>query len=67
LLGNFGRTLDERLHCIATYGGDSNALAWRVLMDHCQQRLPWSEPGQKWVPMTRIFSLSDALAAKKSP
>jgi L-rhamnose mutarotase len=37
--------------------------AWEALMDRYQQRLPWSETGQKWVPMTRIFSLTETLAA----
>ena len=36
---------------------------WEQLMDRYQQRLPWAETGQKWVPMTRIFSLKEALAA----
>lgn len=33
--------------------------AWEALMDTFQQRLPWAKPGQKWVPMERIFSLRD--------
>lgn len=37
--------------------------AWEALMDRYQQRLPWAEAGQKWVPMTRIFSLAETLAA----
>ena len=32
---------------------------WEVLMDAFQQRLPWAKPGQKWLPMDRIFSLGD--------
>jgi L-rhamnose mutarotase len=32
--------------------------AWEALMDRYQQRLPWAWAGQKWVPMTRIFSLT---------
>jgi L-rhamnose mutarotase len=48
----------------ATRENDAKTQAWEALMDGYQQRLPWSEPGQKWVPMTRIFSLTDALAAK---
>lgn len=35
---------------------------WEALMDRYQQRLPWAEPGQKWVPMARIFSLKECLA-----
>jgi L-rhamnose mutarotase len=36
---------------------------WEQLMDRYQQRLPWAQAGQKWVPMGRIFSLQEALAA----
>jgi L-rhamnose mutarotase len=45
---------------------DAKTQAWEQLMDRYQQRLPWAEPGQKWVPMTRIFSLKEALAAECS-
>lgn len=30
---------------------------WEALMDNYQQRLPFANKGQKWVPMERIFSL----------
>jgi L-rhamnose mutarotase len=40
--------------------------AWEALMDRYQQRLPWAETGQKWVPMTRIFSLTETLSAGPS-
>ncbi|RDS83761.1 L-rhamnose mutarotase [Dyella monticola] len=43
---------------------DEKTQAWEHLMDRYQQRLPWAEAGQKWVPMTRIFSLADALKAR---
>jgi L-rhamnose mutarotase len=33
--------------------------AWEALMDTFQQRLPWAAPGQKWVPMKRMFSLAE--------
>lgn len=33
--------------------------AWEALMDTFQRRLPWAKPGQKWVPMERIFSLGE--------
>ena len=42
---------------------DPKTHAWEELMDRYQQRLPWAETAQKWVPMTRIFSLKDALTA----
>jgi Uncharacterized conserved protein len=32
---------------------------WEALMDTFQQPLPWAAPGQKWVPMTRIFNLAE--------
>lgn len=37
---------------------DQKTQEWEVLMDRYQQRLPWAKAGQKWVPMTRIFSLT---------
>lgn len=33
--------------------------AWERLMSSFQRALPWAAPGQKWVPMQRIFSLAD--------
>jgi L-rhamnose mutarotase len=39
---------------------DARTQAWETLMDGYQQRLPWAEAGQKWVPMKCIFSLADA-------
>jgi L-rhamnose mutarotase len=42
---------------------DPKTREWEARMDVYQQRLPWAEPGQKWVPMARIFSLTEALAA----
>lgn len=32
-------------------------LEWEKLMDRFQQRLPWANPGVKWVLMDEIFSL----------
>lgn len=33
--------------------------AWERLMWTFQRALPWAAPGEKWVPMQRIFSLTD--------
>jgi L-rhamnose mutarotase len=43
---------------------DAKTLEWERLMDRYQQRLPWAGPGQKWVPMGRIFSLCQALEGR---
>jgi L-rhamnose mutarotase len=32
---------------------------WEQLMWRFQLPLPWADPGQKWVPMERIFNLAD--------
>ncbi len=32
---------------------------WETLMWRFQLPLPWADPGQKWVPMERIFDLAD--------
>jgi len=42
---------------------DARTKEWEQLMDRYQQRLPWAEAGQKWVPMQRIFSLQASLKA----
>lgn len=34
-------------------------IAWEALMDRFQQRIPWAEDGQKWVPAKEIFSLDE--------
>jgi L-rhamnose mutarotase len=33
--------------------------AWENLMWEFQQSLPFASPGEKWVPMTRIYALSE--------
>jgi L-rhamnose mutarotase len=35
--------------------------AWERLMWTFQRPLPWAKPGQKWVPMEKIFSLTEVL------
>jgi L-rhamnose mutarotase len=30
---------------------------WETLMSHYQQALPQAQPGEKWLPMERIFQL----------
>jgi L-rhamnose mutarotase len=39
--------------------------AWEALMAKFQQPLPFAEAGEKWVPMTRMFSLKEVLAARE--
>ncbi len=39
---------------------DPNVQKWETLMDRFQQRLPWASEGQKWVPLKRIYRLSEA-------
>jgi L-rhamnose mutarotase len=34
------------------------SVQWEELMWRFQQSLPFAEPGQKWVPMHRVFSLT---------
>lgn len=33
--------------------------AWETLMWEFQQSLPFARPGEKWIPMTRIYALSE--------
>ena len=44
----------------ASDAADPNVVAWEALMWKYQKVLPWARPGQKWVPMERIFSLRNA-------
>lgn len=43
----------------AADAADPRVQAWEALMSKFQQRLPFAEPGEKWVPMTRMFSLRE--------
>jgi len=36
---------------------NDRVIAWETMMWKYQKPLPWAHPGQKWVPMQRIFSL----------
>ena len=38
---------------------DPDVQAWEQLMWRFQQALPWSEPGQKWVPAQKIYDLAE--------
>ncbi len=52
---------DERFDAAAKAAADAanpKVAEWEALMWKFQQPLPWADPGQKWVPMQRIFDLS---------
>jgi L-rhamnose mutarotase len=51
----------------AADAADARVQAWETLMWKYQKALPWARPGEKWVAMRRIFSLQDALQARKKP
>ncbi len=48
----------------AADAADPRVQAWETLMWKFQQPLPFAKPGEKWVPMTRMFSLRDVLATR---
>lgn len=45
----------------AADAADPKVQAWEALMWRFQQALPFAGPGEKWVPMTRLFSLEASL------
>jgi L-rhamnose mutarotase len=45
----------------AADAADTRVQTWETLMWKYQKALPWAQPGEKWVQMRRIFSLTDAL------
>jgi L-rhamnose mutarotase len=45
----------------AADAADARVQAWETLMWKYQKALPWARHGEKWLPMRRIFSLTDAL------
>ena len=47
----------------ASDAANERVRAWESLMSTFQQPLPWAATGQKWVPMTRIFSLAECRSA----
>ena len=37
---------------------DPDVMAWEVLMNRFQRRLPFAAPGEKWIATEQIYSLS---------
>ena len=53
---------DERFDAAAKViadAADPRVQEWEKLMWRFQQPLPWADPGQKWLPMERIFNLAN--------
>lgn len=51
----------EQLASVATV--NERMCAWEELMWKFQRPLPFARPGEKWVPMSRVFSLQETLNA----
>src|SRR5438552_5663987 len=51
----------------AADAADARVQAWETLMWNYQKALPWARPGEKWVSMQRIFSLSNSLQHTNPP
>jgi L-rhamnose mutarotase len=51
----------------AADAADARVQAWETLMWKYQKALPWARPGEKWVAMQRIFSLSNSLQHTNPP
>ena|SRR6185437_12819050 len=49
----------------AADAADPRVQAWETLMSKFQQPLPFAKAGEKWVPMTRMFSLRETSASRK--
>jgi L-rhamnose mutarotase len=48
----------------AADAADPRVQAWETLMSKFQQPLPFAKPGEKWVPMMRMFSLRESLESR---
>jgi L-rhamnose mutarotase len=49
----------------ALAGASKRVRAWEELMWKFQRPLPFADSGEKWVPMTRVFSLRETLEVRE--